>query len=198
MYSVNAALIGLAPLLLNRFVDTAVLKTRSSGGATSDEARIAAAKEKVYRNDAGVLVLPNWTVKKMLLDGAFKSKRKVAKTPLREYVAAYIFIDGECSFGVKEVDRLHECVGRIRPRTGAAAIIRRPQLDSGWKLAFRLSVLNDALPDKELCEALKLAGLQVGIGSWRPEYGRFEVTQWEVGNGNGAAKRSARSKAITR
>lgn len=183
MYSVTGVLEGLAPFLFNRFVDPSVLDTGVSGVApVGARARSDEAEKKVYVGSDGLLYLPAWNFKRALIDGARKSKLKVNKTGLGELVSASVFPAGNPSFGVRTRDFMSEVVGRIPPRTGAAALIRRPALDRDWHLSFALDVLEEPamLPPEFLRSALAFAGSRIGIGSWRPEFGRFRVVTWTV------------------
>jgi hypothetical protein len=191
MYVIDTELIGLAPILFNRMVDPSVLDNPVTGGKNKGaEARREEAAQKVYKSADGTLVMPAWTIKRMALDGARESKLKIDRTPLWRHIAAVVYADADGSFGVSTYDYIHEAVGLIPPRTGKAAIIRRPALDKGWHLAFRLNVLTD-IPIDRLRAAFDVGGFFVGCGSWRPEYGRYEVSRFEVATG-GKKKTAAR------
>jgi hypothetical protein len=91
-----------------------------------------------------------------------------------------VFVEDAILFGKDEPDYVHTCWGRVPPRTGAMVPIRRPAMNAGWKVSFTLAVMNDSIGEGQIREALDHAGLMVGVGSWRPQYGRFRVTSWEV------------------
>lgn len=65
------------------------------------------------------------------------------------------------------------------PSTRGAIWVVRPRADQ-WELEFDLTLLQDERVSEEtLKQILQYAGLYVGIGAWRPKFGRFEVTSWE-------------------
>lgn len=65
------------------------------------------------------------------------------------------------------------------PNTGGAIWVVRPCADK-WKLTFTINLLLDEkIPNEVLKDALDYAGLYVGIGAWRPKFGRFKVTSFE-------------------
>ena len=137
-----------------------------------------------YADDTS-LYLPPWTMKRLLLDGAFTGRLKIGKTPLHKLVAAMVFVQGPARFMrdgayIVERDYLHKVPGRQPPKKGGMAIIRRPALTLGWQLTATLAVLDDNLPPDPLRDALAIAGLRVGVGSWRPEHGRFIVRAWTL------------------
>ncbi len=59
-------------------------------------------------------------------------------------------------------------------------LIKRPALDQGWMLTFKLNIVVPTLHPDAIRASVDTAGLMVGIGSWRPEYGRFVVRDWTV------------------
>ena len=64
---------------------------------------------------------------------------------------------------------------KIPPKTGALVMKVRAMMPTGWKLAFQLTYDQETIADKTLREVLITAGSFVGIGSWRPKFGRFTV-----------------------
>lgn len=65
------------------------------------------------------------------------------------------------------------------PNTRGAVWVVRPRIDD-WTLNFQINLLQDERVTADvLKEILEYAGLYVGIGAWRPKYGRFEVTSFK-------------------
>lgn len=179
MYQITGRIQGVAPFLYNRMANDEGLRGAGAGGGKlTEEQRIAEAMLKVHRNEHG-LIIPAWNFKKCLVLGCAKANLKEGRYGLAGLVEATVFVEGDLCFGKDDPDFLHEVVGRIPPRTGAAAIIRRPALDTGWELPFTLNVMDDRRSSDYIRRGLEEAGLLVGLGSWRPEYGRFIVTEWE-------------------
>jgi hypothetical protein len=55
-------------------------------------------------------------------------------------------------------------------------IIRvRPMIPTGWKLTFTLEFDDTILNEKNLVKAMIDAGALIGLGDWRPKFGRFTV-----------------------
>lgn len=183
MYRITGKIKGIAPILFNRMLEGDLEPSNvGSKGRITVEARIEEARQKVYRNEQG-LFLPGWNFKQCLLEGCKRSGLKVGRSSLARYLAAAIFPDHELYFGKGEPDFMHEHWGRRPPRTGGACIIRRPALKEGWELSFGLNVVDDRRTPAEIRRSLDEAGLLVGLGSWRPEYGRFLVIEWQVEGG---------------
>ncbi|MBI5670654.1 MAG: hypothetical protein HZC41_21895 [Chloroflexi bacterium] len=76
----------------------------------------------------------------------------------------------------------HLSVNIMRVKVQRAAVARsRLQIGEGWELQFRLEVIDEQLPAPTLKAILEEAGRAIGIGDYRPRYGRFGVQQFEVG-----------------
>jgi hypothetical protein len=183
VYTIHGTIKGLAPLLFNRFTEAAqqALDTRQTGGRLSVPQKIAEAEEKVHRGINGNLIIPAWSFKQSLVAGCSAAGLKHGRSGLGQHLKAIVFADGEIDLGVKERDFMHEHWGRIPPGPkGAGAIIRRPALNPGWEGRFRLVVTDDRQSPEQIRQALDETGLLVGLGGWRPEYGRFMVTEWTV------------------
>jgi len=54
----------------------------------------------------------------------------------------------------------------------------RPEFKK-WKCTFNIEVINEDLDKTILKEILESAGKFKGVGDFRPEYGRFEITSFE-------------------
>jgi hypothetical protein len=59
-------------------------------------------------------------------------------------------------------------VNRIRPRFDA------------WKIEFEIQFDADIIPTEVVKQMLETAGTTVGIGDWRPRFGRFMVTSFKT------------------
>jgi hypothetical protein len=56
----------------------------------------------------------------------------------------------------------------------------RPILKLPWSLNFTLTVIKNALIDEtKLYNWFVIGGMQIGLGTYRPRFGRFEVGRWE-------------------
>jgi hypothetical protein len=69
---------------------------------------------------------------------------------------------------------------RFSLRKGVAVqqsrIIRlRPMIPTGWSITFELEFDDSILNEKALVKAMVDAGALIGLGDWRPKFGRFTV-----------------------
>lgn len=182
MYHITATIEGIAPLLFNRFTAEAQEKmdNKQTGGTRTVAQKKAEALTKVYRNGHGMFV-PAANVKKALIQGAQKSSLKYGKKALWPFIEATVFFtEQELLLGKDEPDFVDERTGRIPPKTGARVVIRRPGVNTGWKLTFGLLVTDDRIAQDDIKKSLEEAGLLSGICDNRPEFGRFIVKEWKV------------------
>ena len=181
MYRIEGKVQGVAPILFNRMLEGELEPPpgKSGKGRVTREERIEEAQQRVYFDEHG-LYLPAWNFKQCLLEGCKRAGLKVGRGSLAPYLAATIFPDQRLYFHKNEADFMHEWWGKRPPKTGGACIIRRPALREGWELTFGLNMMDERRTEGEVRRSLDEAGLLVGLGSWRPEYGRFIVVEWQV------------------
>lgn len=182
MYRITGKLKGLAPILFNRMLEDELEpteKTIKRKGRVSTEDRLEEAHQKVYRNEKGLYV-PGVNLKACLLNGCSMAGLKTGQKSLLPFLAASVFFDRELNFGKDEPDFIHEEAGRRPPKRGGRIIVRRPALNEGWELPFGLTVVDDRRTPAEIRRSLDEAGLLVGLGDHRPDYGRFIVIEWNV------------------
>ena len=180
MYYIEGEIEGIADLLFNGWTEKAIagLKGQSTGGKVSEAVSREEAMNKLHRNGTN-LIIPRINFKKALLSGIKFAKLKEGKSSLWPYVNATVFVDGDLDLGRAEPDYLHEAIGR-NANTGQAVWTLRPAVKAPWRASFRLRVEDDRRNADNLKRGLEEAGLLNGVGSYRPEYGRFMVTAWKV------------------
>lgn len=185
MYRLSGTIEGIAPILFNA-PDLDMLKPSGAQRQKTEEQRDQESLKRAYVNGHG-LYLPGWNFKKCLLNGFQVLDLRVpgSKTKrLWRFVQPVLFVEGDLFFGIDQPDFingqpescfLHKCPGRNAD--GSATIVRRPALKAGWRLPFTLAILDDLVREEDVKLALTAAGERVGLGGWRPEYGRFLV-EW--------------------
>ena len=70
----------------------------------------------------------------------------------------------------------------VRPVIVARARVLRSRgaVGKGWKLEFALQVIDDQLGLDVLQQILEEAGRTVGVGDFRPRFGRFRVERFSI------------------
>lgn len=180
MYTVKARIEGVEPgLLMHKFGTQAeadaVSNTKKSGKhipTAEDEAEAGA-----YRMESGELYQPAEHIYQAMCRAAsdFQVKGKGKKT-YKGVVTGNVVVTPECiPHGIKTYD-----IDARPARIQRARIMRRRPLLKKWALNFGIQVIDeDLLPKEVLSAVLTKAGVSVGIGDYRPRFGRFIVTQFE-------------------
>jgi hypothetical protein len=206
--SLQFRIIGAAPLLMHngQLIDPLNPHSRSIAAVTGKRNKTEADHEEVGRREFfgglyisdGAPCLPAEMLEAALARGAAKQKRGPAARAglLVEHNAALDY------HGPREPQALWEDARfrlRVAARVGTAKVMRtRPRFD-GWSASVEIRFLPSLLNAAEVRAFLVTAGEQIGLGDWRPRFGRFAVEQEPAGAGPAgsapAVARSARRRA---
>ncbi len=177
MYKIDVAIAGAAPLLQHRrpYPEEEEINTAKRTSGVEDYS--AEFEYSKYKTDDDRLYQPADHIVGAMTKSAvnFKITGKRGKT-YKDLVKAAIFIEPD-----EIIHKVQDCVKDRRwVRVQRAGILRiRPRLDK-WELDFTIVVIDDQFPPVAVENILKYAGQAVGIGDFRPRYGRFIVTSFEV------------------
>lgn len=178
-YIVTAQICGSADFLFHRWnpeaVDEKAKAAKGSKAKKSDNI-----ESYVYRNDAGSLCIPGEYVRQSIIYAAKfrQDPRSPRKSAMDLYKAGVIALTPLCDLGAAEWD--YEDRRRVVvQRNGVNRT--RPAMRAGWKIEVDLLVnLPEYIPLSDLNEVLSSAGRLIGIGDFRPTYGRFQITGFNV------------------
>jgi hypothetical protein len=191
MYTVSTTIKGVAPLMQHRFPmpDMAQL---SKGGRKSSGAidYTQEWRQYFYAEANGQIYQPSSHIEGALVKAAvnFKVAGKRGKS-YKDLIVANVVVDPERipheGFTVPEeldADADQPLYLDVRPvLVQRARVVRiRPTFAPGWQLSFELQVLDDEIQDDLLQDILVLAGKAVGIGDYRPKFGRFNVVEYKA------------------
>ena len=184
-YTVRVQLTGAADLLLHRWNNEAVAEKGAArkGSAAKKTDNV---ESYVYRNEAGFICLPGEYARGAIVNAAKfrqdpRSPRKSAMdlfkaaiinmTPLAPIIAAKT---GKQSKEWDFEDRRRVMV----QRNGITRV--RPAMRSGWKVEMDFLInLPEYIDQAFFREVLGMAGKLIGVGDFRPTYGRFDLTQFK-------------------
>lgn len=130
----------------------------------------------LYWDDELGPVVPSDNIERCVQDGARKSR-------LGKDVAAAVFcvepvVKVEYSGPRKKEAMLEDSRFTLRKgvKVTTARIIRvRPMIPTGWSVTFNLEFDSSIINAKSIVKAMQDAGSLVGLGDWRPKFGRFLV-----------------------
>lgn len=126
--------------------------------------------------------IPSKQLRASLVKGAtnFKIKGRMGKT-FKDMINATIEVEPDkISLEKQQPDYVHEEWVRVQRNQ---ILRRRPAFKKGWEAEFILLILDDQMPIDKMREILEYAGRFVGIGDWRPHFGRFEVIEFQENHG---------------
>ena len=132
----------------------------------------------VYRDSSGQIALPGEYLRQSIIHAAkFKQDpRSPRKSAMDLFKAGVVSLTDLAPLGVKDWDYLDTRRVTIQ-RNGINRI--RPAMRVGWKAAFEIQVLTPEYIDEPLLlDVLSMAGRLIGVGDFRPTYGRFNVVQF--------------------
>ena len=178
-YVATIGVVGTSDLLFHRWsVDGVEAKSKAAKGSKAKKEDDL--ESYVYRNLDGEICLPGEYFR-MAVIGAAKFRqdpRSPRKSAMDLFKAGIAVLDPLCGLGVSEwgyVDRRRVMIQRN-------AITRcRPALHAGWKCEVDMQVLLPEYISPELFnEVFQNAGRLIGVGDFRPTFGRFQVTSFLV------------------
>lgn len=195
MYQIDVEISGVAPLLQHRF-PLATLSMLMDGARRKTGAQDYSMEwlDTMYTRD-GQLVQPATHIEGALVKAAagFRIKGSKNKT-YKDLFRAYVLVEPDeiphlrggqpvtapgpelLSAPTKDL-----CVNVQRVIVNRAAVARaRLQVNAGWTLNFTITVNDDQIRPEVVQTILEEAGRAVGIGDYRPRYGRFVVTAFTL------------------
>jgi hypothetical protein len=178
-YAIKAKVRGTAPLLFHRWnVDAVAAKSAAAKGSKAKKEDDL--ESYVYRESNGLLALPTEYFRMAVINAAKfrQDPRSPRKSAMDLFKAGVVSLTDLCSLGAKD----WEFVDRRRVQVQRNGLTRcRPAMNTGWETDLMLYVLlPEYITNEMLNEVLQSAGKLVGVGDFRPTFGRFQVTGFEV------------------
>lgn len=182
-YVVEIDVVGTSPILFHRWSNEAVAE-KSAAAKGSKAKKSDNVESYVYRCPDGTIGIPGVYLIGSMIDprnGAAKYRqdpRSPRKSALDLFRAGVVALTDVASLGKAEWDYLD--ARRVTVQRSAITRVR-PAFMAGWKTTFELSVLTpEYIPPALLLDVLVQAGKLVGMGDFRPTFGRYQITKFEV------------------
>ncbi len=122
------------------------------------------------------LVLRDLGLEALIIGGAKKLKQgNSAKSGIIVEEDAILEYDGPRNINELWTGGKH--VHRVPVRVGTARVMRTRPIFRVWSATIGVTFDQQVIDEPEIFAILKVAGQQVGIGDWRPRFGRFEVSR---------------------
>jgi len=184
-YIVNVTIEGSADLLLHAWNCEAIQEKADSkkGSAAKKSDNL---ESYVRRDEHGVICLPSEYLR-MAIVGAAKFRqdpRSPRKSAMDLYKAALVSLKplAPITTVVGELPKVWDYEHRCRVQIQRNGITRcRPAFREGWRAEIPLLVnLPEYVGPKDLNDVIAAAGRLIGVGDFRPSYGRFQIIRFEV------------------
>lgn len=173
-YSIHASIVGTSDILFHRW-NVEGIKEKADAHKGSKAKKTDNIESYVYRDDAGVLCIPGEYFRQAMIHAAkfLQDPRSPRKSAMDLFKAGVVVNTILCPLGKKEWD--YE--DRRRVVIQRAGITRtRPAMKVGWKVDVGLMVqLPQYITTALVHEVLSNAGKVIGVGDFRPTYGRFQI-----------------------
>lgn len=179
-YTVDVTIVGTADILFHRW-NCEAIETKAGAAKGSKAKKSDDVESYVYRDDAGQLCLPGEYLRQSIITAAkFKQDpRSPRKSAMDLYKAGIVSLTPLAPLGVDKWHYEHKCRVTIQ-RNGVTRT--RPAMKAGWSATIRFIVMTpEYIRPQDLHDTLNAAGRLVGVGDFRPTYGRFNVTSFDVG-----------------
>lgn len=182
-YVAEVTVRGTAPILFHRWsVEAVAEKAKAKKGSAAKKTDDV--ESYVYRCADGTIGIPGTYLIGSIIDprnGAAKylqDPRSPRKSALDLYKAGVVALTDCASLGKKSWDYIDQRRVMVQ-RQGITRC--RPAFNAGWEATFHVSVLTpEYIRQDDLLAVLTQAGRLVGLGDFRPTYGRFQVIRFEI------------------
>ena len=177
-YSVKVTIEGAAPLLFHRWnVEAVAEKAKAAKGSKAKKEDNV--ESYVYRDEKRHICLPGEYFRQAIIHAAkyMQDPRSPRKSAMDLFKAGLVVLTDYASLGKSEWDFLDQRRVTVQ-RNGLTRV--RPAMHKGWRATVELQVLLPEYITREILNAaIQNAGRLVGVGDFRPTYGRFQVVEFK-------------------
>jgi hypothetical protein len=178
-YVAEVKVVGIADILFHRWNCEAV-EEKANAAKGSKAKKTDNIESYVYRDEGGGLCLPGEYLRQSVIMAAKfrQDPRSPRKSAMDLYKAGILSLTPLAPLGKSRWD--YEDRRRVVVQRNAVTRVR-PALFKGWEAVFQLMVhIPEYITTDALHDTLNQAGKLVGVGDFRPTYGRFRVASFEV------------------
>lgn len=178
-YMVEISIQGTAPLLFHRWnCDAVEAKAKAAKGSAAKKTDDI--ESYVYRDGEGNLCLPGEYLRQSIINAAKfqQDPRSPRKSAMDLFKAALVSLTELASLGTPDWD--YEDRRRVMvQRSGVTRV--RPAMADGWEASITFMVnIPEYVSPILLRRVVDDAGRLVGVGDFRPTFGRFNVSHWNM------------------
>jgi len=129
----------------------------------------------LYVNGEQKIIMPSTCIEACVYDGAKKSK-------LGKAFKSAVFVDSDAVLDIgKKYDKASDLWADDQyrdvrgVRIGTSRVMRTRPIFYKWSMEFVLAFDDEQVNESDVSRAIEDAGSKVGLGDFRPRYGRFEL-----------------------
>ena len=184
-YVAHVTIEGTSDMLLHAW-NVEAIEGKAAAKKGSAEKKTDNVESYVRRNADGIICLPSEYLRMSAVAAAKfrQDPRSPRKSASDLFKAALIGLKPLCPITnvAGELPRVWDYEHRCRVQVQRNGITRcRPAFREGWRCEVPIMVnLPEYVSPKDLNEVIAQAGRLVGVGDFRPTYGRFSVVRFEV------------------
>lgn len=184
-YIVHVTIEGSADLLLHAWNVEAV-EAKGAAKKGSEAKKSDNVESYVLRNEDGIICMPSEYLRMSIVNAAKyrQDPRSPRKSAMDLYKAAIISLKPlvPITTVTGELPKVWDYEHRCRVQVQRSGITRtRPAFREGWKATIPLLVnLPEYISPRDLNDCIAAAGRLIGVGDFRPTYGRFQVVGFEI------------------
>lgn len=171
---------GSADFLFHRW-NTEAVDEKAKAAKNSQAKKSDNVESYVYRIENGELAIPGEYFRGSIINAAKfrQDPRSPRKSAMDLFKAGVVVTSPLASLGVSDWDYLD----RRRVMIQRQGVNRtRPAMRAGWKVEFELMVVLPEYIDRNMLrETIESAGRLIGIGDFRPTFGRFGIINFSSG-----------------
>jgi hypothetical protein len=177
-YTVSVTIEGSADFLFHRW-NTEAVDAKAKAAKNSAAKKTDNVESYVYRTDSGELAVPGEYLRQSIITSAKfrQDPRSPRKSAMDLYKAGVVSLTALAPLGTVDWDYLDTRRVMVQ-RNGVNRV--RPAMRAGWRASFDLMVnIPEYIERNSLREVIEQAGRLIGVGDFRPTYGRFGVVKFE-------------------
>lgn len=178
-FTVNVSVQGMADMLFHRWNCEAV-DAKSKAAKNSAAKKTDDIESYVYRNELGDLCIPGEYFRQAIIHAAKfrQDPRSPRKSAMDLFKAGVVCLTPLASLNVQDWDYL-DTRRVVIQRSGVNRT--RPAMKIGWRADVQFTVLlPEYIAQSDLHSVLETAGRLIGVGDFRPTYGRFGIVAFDL------------------
>jgi hypothetical protein len=182
--SITVRIVGVSPLLMHSgaLANPLSVQAKELRKISKKRAKTDADHEYLSRVEwtgglwlsGGTPCIPGEAIEAAFVQAARKSKRgQIARAGMISPGDWLLDYDGPRDLAALWQDESFRLVAGVR--VGQARVMRTRPIFRRWSAMVTFEYLDDQMDESDVLDILRVAGRIIGLGDWRPRFGRFEI-----------------------